>query len=188
MTGVLPESITVGGRAYPIRADFRNILRIFEAFNDAALTKEEKACICIRRLYREPIPPAHLEEAVRKAFLFCDGKPEDGRAEEPAEPSPKLFDWKGDEAVLFPAVNRAAGFEVRSCGYLHWWTFLGFFGEMQEGLFSQILHIRQKRAKGKKLESWEKEFVRDHKRLVLLRTPEEQAAMEETEAFLRTIL
>ncbi len=87
-----------------------------------------------------------------------------------------------------PAVNRAAGFEVRSCGFLHWWTFLGFFGEMQEGLFSQILHIRQKRAKGKNLESWEKEFVRNHKNLVLLRTPEEQAAMEETEAFLDSLI
>ena len=55
-----------------------------------------------------------------------------------------------DEAIIFPANNKAAGCEVRAVLYLHWWTFLGYFGEIVEGLFSTIMSIRHKRAEGKK--------------------------------------
>ena len=54
-------------------------------------------------------------------------------------------------------------------------------------MFSTVMNIRQKRAQGKKLEKWEHEFLRKHKELVILRTDEEQKAIEETEEFLRTI-
>ena len=42
---------------------------------------------------------------------------------------------------------------------MHWWTFLGYFESVDnESLWSFILSIRQKRAKGKKLEKYEQEF------------------------------
>ena len=34
MLGVLPESLEIDGIAYPINSDYRNILAIFQAFND----------------------------------------------------------------------------------------------------------------------------------------------------------
>ena len=52
---------------------------------------------------------------------------------------------------------------------MHWWTFVGYFEEIEEGTFSQVLSIRQKQAKGKKLEQWEREFLNDNQALVNLK-------------------
>lgn len=37
MIGALPTTLEVNGKAYPIDADFRNVLEIFVAFNDPDL-------------------------------------------------------------------------------------------------------------------------------------------------------
>lgn len=184
MTGLLPEALTINGRLCAINADFRNILRIFEAFGDSSLTKEEKAFICIKRLYKQDIPLNCLDEAIRKAFWFCDG----GDIPKTKPEKVRTLDWTHDGGILFPAVSRAAGVvDVRALPFLHWWTFLGLFGEIGDGLFSTVVHIRQKKAKGRKLEKWEREFYSKNKALVDIRTPEEQAEIDETEEFLRTI-
>lgn len=74
--------------------------------------------------------------------------------------------------MLFPAVNKVAGVEVRSLPYLHWWTFLGYFQAIDhDDLFSHVLSIRQKRAKGKKLEKWEQEFYKNNRNLCSLKDP-----------------
>lgn len=186
MIGQLPTALEVGGASYAIRSDYRDVLHIFSAFSDDDLTDEEKAYVCLKCLYMTPeaIPQEHLEEAVRKAFWFCDG----GDAPKSEPDRIRTLDWSHDESILFPAVSKAAGFEVRSCEYLHWWVFLGYFGEIGDGLFSTVLHIRQKMARGKPLEEWESDFVKRNKTLVTLRTAQEQAEIDETEAFLETIL
>lgn len=183
----LPDSIVLGGTAHPIRTDFRVILRIFAAWRDPALTDAEKCIVCLLDLYVHParIGPDIAQEAVREAYRFCAG----GALPEDTAPGPKLYDWVQDERIMMPAVSRAAGVtDVRALPYLHWWSFLGLFGEMPEGLFTTVLHIRQKRAEGKPLEKWEAAFLRKNKSLVVLHTAEEQAAIDKTEAFLKTIL
>ena len=50
--------------------------------------------------------------------------------------------------------------------FLHWWTFLGYFqGIDRDDLWGVVLTIRQKKAKGKKLEKYEKEFVASNREL-----------------------
>lgn len=185
MTGQLPDALDVGGRLCGIDADFRNVLAIFEAFNDADLTDDEKAYICLNRLYTEPVPYHLTEEAIRKAYWFCDG----GDMPKTKPEGVRTIDWKHDEQIIFPAVSKTVGVvDVRSLPFMHWWTFLGCFGEIGEGLFSVVLNIRSKLAKGKRLEKWEREFYNKNKELIRLHTPEEQAEIDETEAFLRTII
>lgn len=41
---------------------------------------------------------------------------------------------------------------------------MGAYMEISEGLFHEILLIRQKRMSGKKLEKWEQEFYRKNKK------------------------
>lgn len=185
MIGQLPKSLEIGGKEYPIDSDFRTMLNIFAAFNDPELTEEEQCFICVNNLYEDfsAIPPEHIQEAVEKAYWFAGGGdiPEEQVSDTP------ILDWEQDERILFPAVNKAAGFETRSVPYMHWWSFLGLIGEIGEGLFSQVLHIRQKKAKGKKLEKWEREFCRDHKGIVNIRrkyTKEELAEQEKLKALL----
>lgn len=188
MIGALPRMLEVGGKFYPIRSDFRVILNIFEALMDDELTYADKALVVLKSLYFtfSDIPDEHLKEAAIKANWFMDGgdmpkiKADDIRA----------FDWKHDEALVFPAVNKVAGFETRSCKYLHWWTFLGFFNEVGEGLFSTVMHIRRKiQTKGYAgLDDQEKEIYRTHKELINLYTDEEKAEIEAAEAALNALL
>ena len=65
-----------------------------------------------------------------------------------------MMDWEQDSAVIIPAVNKVLGKEIRSMPYCHWWTFLGAYMEIGDGVYQQILQIRQKKLKGKKLEKW----------------------------------
>lgn len=186
MIGVLPTSLEIGGRAYPIDSDFRTVLNIFEAFGDSKLTDEEKCLVCLYCLYEdvEAIPQEHIQEAVDKAYWFCDG----GDMPKSAPEKVRTLDWAHDEGIIFPAVNKTAGFEVRNCEYMHWWTFLGIFGEISEGLFTTVMHIRQKKAQGKKLEKWEREFFKKNRSLVEIINKDDKRDMEEDEAFLKELL
>lgn len=191
MIGQLPTTLEVGGKTYAIRSDYRVILTIFQAFNDPELTNDEKCYVCMKCLYvdfEDNIPPEHIQEAAEKAYWFCDGgdMPKSDNVDEI-----KTFDWEQDEGIMFPAINKAAGFEVRAVEYLHWWTFLGLFGVVDDGLFSQVLHLRNKLAKGKKLDKTEREFYRDHRSMVDLKqklTAEQKEAEERDQAFLRELL
>lgn len=185
MIGSLPKALDVNGSSYDINPDYRNILRIFEAFNDPQLSEREKAYICLKRLYRESIADEDIEEAIHKAYWFCDG----GDTPKTKPEKVRTLDWAHDESMIMPAVSKAVGvIDIRELEYMHWWTFLGAFGEIGEGLFSTVIHIRHKQAQGKKLDKWEKEFYSKNKELVKIVTAKEQAEIDETEEFLKTLI
>ncbi|WP_176253303.1 Gp15 family bacteriophage protein [Enterocloster alcoholdehydrogenati] len=179
MIGRLPTSLTVSGSVLDIRTDFRDILVIMQAFNDPELYLDEQYEVMLTILYGDLncIPPDAFPEAIKQALWFLDC----GQQEEDKKSAVKVMDWEQDEAIIFPAVNKVAGCEVRGKEYVHWWTFMGYFMEIEEGTFSTVLGIRQKRAKGKKLEKWEQEFYRNNKRQCDLKrkhTKEEQAEID----------
>ena len=158
----LPTSIVVGGIKYDIRTDFRAILDILKTFNDPEFENDE--------------------EAREKAIEFIDmGIKDDGKKK------PHTMDWEQDGAVIIPSVNRVLGREIRAMQYLHWWTFLGAYMEIGESLFSQILNVRIKKAKGKKLDDWERDFYKENKNLIDLDvkyTEEEQAERDRLNSLL----
>ncbi len=175
MIGLLPTKLNVDGKLYSINSDYRIALLIFEAYNDTELSQLEKSKVCVECLYKEL--PSDFSEALKQAVWFLDG----GDAPKPKQAPKKLMDWEQDESIIFPAVNKVAGFETRSVEYMHWWSFLGLFNEVGEGLFSQVINIRSKRAKGKKLEKWENEFYREHREIIDIKnklTAEEQAEVD----------
>lgn len=165
MIGRLPKTLMVNGMEYNIRTDYRDCLRIFEAVNDPDLTYGEKMEIMLRILYIDwvRIPGADMEEALKQAvwFLNCGKEPED----EKKKKNPVLYDWEHDEQIIFAAVNKVAGKEVREADYMHFWTFISYFHEIGDGLFTTVIHIREKKQKGR-LEKHEKEFYRKNKALI----------------------
>lgn len=184
MIGALPACLTVGGVDYKIRSDYRVALTIFQAYNDPDLSPVDKSLVCLQCLYEEM--PHDIGAALEQARWFLDG----GNRVKLRELPVKTLDWEQDEGMLFPAVNRVAGCEVRAIRYLHWWTFLGYFSEMGECLYAQVLHIRQKRARCKPLEKWEVDFLNTHKELIVIReklTAEEQAELAQEEAFIDSL-
>lgn len=166
MLGQLPKTLTIDGKRYKIRTDYRNVLRIFEAFADENLSDSDKLLVCLQRMYVDfrLIPRSKYKEAYEQIYWFIGcGKPEEKR------PPVKIFDWIKDEPILFPAVNKIAGKEVRETPYVHWWTFMGYFDSVDpESLFGTVLSLRQKKMKGKKLEKHEREFINNNKVLMAL--------------------
>lgn len=188
MIGALPEVLTVGGEEYPIRTDYRNVLQVFEAFQDPELTQEEKCIVAIYLLFEnfscddDVLEAAQdgfdLGEAMKQISWFISaGQPEKQVLEQPT------YNWTQDEQMIFSAVNKVAGRETRELEYLHWWTFLGYFNEVGEGTFSFIVGIRHKLNKGKKLEKHEKEFLSHNKELVLMKKPLTKEEQEQEDAY-----
>lgn len=188
MIGALPETLTVGGEKYPIRTDYRNVLQVFEAFQDPELTQEEKWIVAIYLMFEDfscaddVLQVAqngfNLEDAMKQISWFISaGQPEKQVLEKPT------YNWKQDEQIIFSAVNKVAGRETRELEYLHWWTFLGYFNEVGEGTFSFIVGIRHKLNKGKKLEKHEKEFLSHNKELVRLEKPKTREEQEQEDAY-----
>lgn len=162
MIGTLPTELTVNNIRYPIRTDFRDALLIFEAFGDTNLTQLEKVQITLEVLFKQLPPYEDFAEAYEKALWFLNG----GVTYEHSIHKPKCYDWEQDESIIFAGINKVAGKEVRSVEYLHLWTFLGYFNEIGEGMFSSVVSIRNKKAKHKKLEKYEQEFYRDNKEII----------------------
>jgi hypothetical protein len=180
LIGNLPKQLNVNGVDRAIRSDFRTALLIFQGCADPELSDYEKARVIIECLYEDfdSIPPEDYQDANNKASWFLEGGNQGDNAKQSGK---KLMDWEQDEQIIFSAVNKVAGCETRSLDYLHWWTFLGYFSEVGEGLFSSVISIRQKKNKGKKLEKYEEEFYRENKSMIDLKTKltaEEQAELD----------
>ena len=180
MIGDLPSTFLIGEHEVPVRSDYRIALIIFQALNDADLSGKEKEYIMLDALIGfENIPDGEIRDADEKCRWFLNG----GKAENKSRKNdPRLLDWQQDEQMIFSAVNHIAGKELRAVSYCHWWTFLGYFNEIQDGLFSTVVDIRSKRARGKKLEPWEKEYYSRNKDLVDIRKPETTEEKEYREA------
>ena len=187
MIGYLPKQLNINGIDRTIRSDYRVALLIFQAYADPELSDQEKAMAMMRCLYEDldSIPHGGYQEAYDKAIWFLDGGSQ--QEDDKYRSAKKILDWEQDEPIIFSAVNKAAGRETRAVEYMHWWTFLGFFNEIGEGLLSTVINIRQKINKGRKLEKYEQEFYRKNKSLIELKTrltAEEQAEKERLEKLL----
>lgn len=172
------------GVTHPIRTHFRDILRVLQAFDDPELEDGEKVYICLYIVYRDfdALDPDDYEDAFKAAVEFIEGNVR-GNNKLPV----RLMDWVQDEPLLFPAINKVAGFETRSAKYLHWWTFLGCYMEISDGVFAQILAMRSKLAKHKPLEKWEREYWSANKDICVLKpklSAEEQEKKDRLNALL----
>ena len=179
-----PTSLNIGGVDYEIRTDYRAVLDLLTALNDPELTDEDQSItaymqsqVILQIMFPkcDEIPAEHIQEALDKVAEFIDM----GISDESKKP--KTMDWEQDATIIIPAVNKVLNTEIRAVQYMHWWTFLGAYMEIGESLFSNVLHIRQKIAKNKKLEKWEQEFYKENKSLIDFKNTD-QRSDEEKEA------
>lgn len=178
MIGQLPKSLTINGKDLAIQTDYRVVLLAFQIINDDTLDSQQKAYLMLDMFYGiNNLEANDYEQALKKLNWFIDG----GR-DYKTTPTAKVMDWEQDEQFIFSAINKVANREVRELNYLHWWTFLGYFNEIGEGLFSSIVHIRTKKANHKKLSKEEQEFATKNKDLIFIKkklSQDEQDYIEE---------
>lgn len=178
----LPTSLIIGKKEYEIRTDYNVILDLIIALNDEEFKKESaelysyiqtKLTLEIMFPNYKEIPAELHHEAVEKAFKFIDMNISESKSKI------KLMDWKKDFSIIAPAINNNLGYEVRNKNnYTHWWSFLGAYMEIGDSLFSTIVNIRLKKAKGKKLEKYEQEFYKENKDLIEFDTKKQRSDNE----------
>lgn len=174
----LPKSLNVNGKEMDIRWEYTAILDIISAMNDPELEDGEKAYVCLFILYEDfdSLEKKDYEEALKQAKWFMDSGVESRKTK-----NVKMVDFEQDANLLFPAVNRVAGKEIRMEEGIHWWTFLGWFMEMGECTYSTVLNIRRKKSKGINLEKWEREFYSENRDICDIHERYSQKEMEEIE-------
>lgn len=177
----LPQSVEIQGVEYSIRSDYRDVLNICIALDDQELDGQEKALVILDTFYPEfeEMPTGHYQDAIEKCFWFIncgDDTPQDRK-------SPKLVDWEHDFHYIVAPINRVCGQEIRSIPYMHWWTFISCYYEIgSECVFSQIVNIRSKLARGEKLDKGERKWYQKNRNMVDIKTKftnEEQELMRE---------
>lgn len=168
---VLPRQAVLQGQVYTIQTDYRDILQLMHWLGgtaDQQLTPEERWYIAMTLFYPDfaAMPRALWADAAAflRAFLLA-GRPE------PEASAPPLMDWQQDAPWIAAGIRQAAGCDVRSLPYLHWWSFLACFDAIGQGGFATIVSIREKLCRGKRLEPWELEFYRTHRTAVELHSP-----------------
>lgn len=161
----LPTALTVGGKSIPIRYWYKAAIDVFRACADPELDDAKKTEIMIRIIYPswKEIPVSCMDEAVKKAceFLDCGQKPPRNQKR-----SARLIDWEQDAPLIMAAVNKSAGTEIRTIPNLHWWTFFGYFMEIHQSVYSNVLSIREQQSKGKRLDKPYAEWYRQNRHLV----------------------
>lgn len=176
----LPQKAVIGGKEYGIRADFRNILRIFHHLDNRELPEFVRWQIALCLFYDAPVPRAYQHEAMDylRRFITC-GQESGGH---------KLLDWQLDSDLIVADVNQVAGCEIRALPFVHWWTFLSWFHGIGQGQLSTVVSIRDKLRRGVKLESWERDYYRQNAARIQMRTPltpEEEAQKQKLEQMLK---
>lgn len=165
----LPVSVEINGKIHAIRnkCDYRVVLDVISALNDNELTEEEKIKCALIIFYENILDVDDFESAVNEMFKVINL----GEEQSKEEKNPKLMDWEHDFQQIAPPVSRVLGYSVRDANkYTHWYDFIGAYQEIGECTFSTIVSIRSKRAKGKKLDKWEEEYLREHRKMVELPT------------------
>lgn len=159
----LPVKTVLGGHEYALHTDYRDILEIIGYLEDPDRPEFLRWRIALALFYQGKIPPENRQEAMTylAGFIAC------GQAE--SKPGPKLLDWEQDAGVIVTDVNKVAGVEIRALPYLHWWTFIAYFQAIGEGQLSNLVTIRDKLRRGKRLEKWEQAFYRENRERVELK-------------------
>ena len=154
------------------------MIDVLIAMNNPDYDNLEKWLYCLESMIVDfdDLPEEYYKDACDALSEFIDM----GQGNDSKKVKPKTMDWEQDATMIVSAVNRVQGKEVRSVEYMHWWTFLSAYMEIGgDCLYSQVLNIRQKKAKGKKLDKWEREFYAENKQLIDIKKKLTEEEMEE---------
>lgn len=175
----LPISVNIDNEKFLIRdnCDFRIVLEVIQCLNDENLDDINKIKCSLYNFYKKIYDEINSSDDIienisdweiseRDISLYIEmikiiniGEIPDGK---PVEN--KLMDWEHDFNNIIPPINRVLGYSVRDKqNYTHWWDFVGAYMEIGDCYFAQIVSIRNKIKKGKKLDEQDRQFYKEHK-------------------------
>lgn len=161
----LPKSVEIDGVEHKIRndCDYRVVLDVISALNDKELDEQSRVQCALFIFYEDLSKITDIQTAVDEMMKIINcGEEKEDKSE---EPKPKLMDWEHDWHLIAPPISRILGYDVRDPDkYTHWYTLIGAYMEIGDCYFAQILSIRSKKMKGKKLDETDRQFYKEHKK------------------------
>lgn len=162
----LPEFVEIKGEQHAIRnkCDYRVVLDTISALNDIDLEMHFRVECALFIFYEDVSKIKDFQTATNEMIKIINLGEETTKEEN----KPKLMDWKHDFPQLAPPISRVLGYSVRSANcYTHWYDFVGAYMEIGgDCTFANIVSIRDKKLRGKKLKKWEQEFYKDNKKMI----------------------
>lgn len=182
----LPSSLCLQGQEYAINADWRPCVNIMRMFERTDLSDTEKILCMVGILYKDEIPDRLMTEAAEQAVWFLNlGEAADGKKS--ALSLGRLFSWEQDLKFIISAVDKSAGFSIRSKEFYHFWEFMSAFFETGECVFNTIVHQRKLKKTGKQSKA-DKEWWAENKDIAELKvelTSDEQEILDAFNALLK---
>lgn len=164
----LPKVVEIDGEEYSINndGDYRMVLDVISALKDNKMKEQERAVVALNIFYNFDIPN-NAQKAYDVMCDFVDGiNGQNGSSKSETNTKP-LMDWEFDFPLIVSALNKVLGYDIRSKSYIHWWTILAAYMEIDDkSLYSQVLTIRMKKQKGKKLDDCEREFYNANRKII----------------------
>lgn len=147
LTSELPTKIEINNEIYDINYDFRTIINIILAFEDAELTYEEQLYIMINNLYKQSISEENLVEAVEKGIKFINFG-ENPKKER--EKNPRIYSFTKDGNYIYSGINMTHKVDLNEKTDLHWWKFGSLFMDMSNDcMFGELTYYRTRKNEGK---------------------------------------
>lgn len=182
----LPSSLSLQGQEYAINADWRPCVNIMRMFERTDLSDTEKVLCMVGILYRDEIPDRLMTEAAEQAVWFLNlGEAADGKKS--VLSLGRLFSWEQDLKFIISAVDKSAGFSIRSREFYHFWEFVSAFFETGECVFNTIVHQRKLKKTGKQSKA-DKEWWAENRDIAELKvelTSDEQEILDAFNALLK---
>ncbi len=181
LTDKFPTKINVNNKVLRINSDFRNCIKIIEAFEDDELFDEEKYLIIIKRLYIDEVKEEDLEQAIIKGIKFLDLGEENENNEENIK---RLYSFSKDDSYIYTGIRQSHNIDLNSIEYLHWWNFVYLFLDIgQDCMFNQLVYYRKRKNEGKLTKDEKKVYISMRKILDL----DYEEENEEDDEFMRQL-
>ena len=178
----LPEVVDNNGVELRIRekCDYRIVKKVIRALKDIELKDEERIQCALVIFYENYDEIKDVEDAVKQMnfIIDCGNQYKGESIPTPTDNKPAIMDWDYDWDIIAPELNKVLGYDIRTPRkHTHWWTTIGAYMCIGEGTFNTVVGIRSKRAKNQKLDKWEIDYIREHRKMVEL--PRKLTAEEE---------
>lgn len=164
----LPKYVIIDGKKTAIRSDYRDILEIIKVLQNEELQESvmgDERVICALYIFYPALNDIKngkgaWEELVN--FIDKGNKPTGVRKQAP------LYDFIQDESMIVPAIGQVLGCRIRELEYLHWWDFVDAFMQVGDGMFANVVGVRNRKQKGKMTKE-DKELYKNNRELVDLK-------------------
>ena len=131
ITDALPESVSIQGKSFPVKTDFKVWLKFHGIMTDKSKSPAAKfteAVLCCFDSDSCKKLPDSYEETLKLLFDFFAGMPKEKKGGKDKE---KVFDFTEDAEYIFVSFFAEYGIDL-SESKMHWYKFLALLGGLSE--------------------------------------------------------